>query len=165
MEDTTNTVTTPENNGNVVDNQQTRTEESKNQDGKTFSQEQLNQIIADRLKKYQDYEDLKKFKETAEQANLTELEKLQNKIKELEPVQEQMKSAQKTLEKMLEAQMESIDEDKRALIPKSFSVTEKLNYISQNSAFLMNGKPTIKTPKNDEDTRNHEGHPSLIFGK
>jgi hypothetical protein len=47
--------------------------------GKTFTQDELNAIIAERLKRekeqFKDYEDLKKFKEESESKNKSELEK------------------------------------------------------------------------------------------
>ena len=171
--DENNTGINPENNEDVqtqtnqndtVDNNQqdTVTDTNTNQD-KTFTQEELNGIIAKRLEKYKDYNELKDYHSSAEEAKLTELEKLQNKIDALAPLEQEIKSANKTLEKVLDKQLESIDEEKRGLIPKSFSVNQKLDYISKNSDYLMNGKVNIKTPTENSNT--YQGNINMLYGK
>jgi len=67
--------------------------------GKTFTQEQLDAIIEDRLgrerKKYTDYEDLKKAKselDQLKQSQMTEAEKLQNQLKTLNEENASLKS-------------------------------------------------------------------------
>ena len=130
---------------------------------KLFTQEELNSIIKKRLEKFSDYEELQQYKNTAEQEKLSEVEKLQKQIAELEPYKNQVENANNILEQLLNTELEAIAEDKRGLIPQQFSTSEKLEYINQNKQFLMNGKVNIKTPV-DGKTPN-ETDSNLIFGK
>ena len=132
-------------------------------EGKMFSQEELNSIIKKRLEKFSDYEDLLKYKETSEAEKLTEVEKLQKQIAELQPYKEKVESANSILESLYESELEQIPEDKRGLIPQQFTTSEKLEYIQTNKQFLTNGKPNIKTPS--ESQRGTETDSDLIFGK
>jgi len=131
---------------------------------KTFTQDDLNRIISERLKKYQDYDELVSFKQTAEEAKLSELEKMQKKIDNLSVYEKNYKDASETLESMLQKQIEGIDESKRTLIPDNFSVIEKLKYINQNSSYLLSQKVDIRTPDNKFGST-ESTNPNLLYGK
>jgi len=142
---------------------QEKISESENH-GKSFTQEELNQILAKRLEKYKDYDELVNYRNSAEESKLSETEKLTKRIQELEPIETKYKEAHKTLEKLLEKNIDLIPEEKRKLIPTNFSVTEKLNYINNNSEFLLGQNINIKTPENQK-LSGDKGNPNLIFGK
>jgi hypothetical protein len=168
MVESTNTGTNQEKTGIVEDTTVTNTETgTSTQDVKTeeklFTQDELNNIIKKRLDKFSDYDELLQYKNTAEQEKLSEVEKLQKQIAELEPYKNQVENANNILEQLLNNELEAIAEDKRGLIPQQFSTSEKLEYINQNKQFLMNGKVNIKTPV-DGKTPN-ETDSNLIFGK
>ncbi len=168
MVESTNTGTNQEKTGIVEDTTVTNTETgTSTQDVKTeeklFTQDELNNIIKKRLDKFSDYDELLQYKNTAEQEKLSEVEKLQKQIAELEPYKNQVENANNILEQLLNTELEAIAEDKRGLIPQQFSTSEKLEYINQNKQFLMNGKVNIKTPV-DGKTPN-ETDSNLIFGK
>lgn len=131
---------------------------------KTFTQDDINRIISERLKKYQDYDELVSFKQTSEEAKLSELEKMQKKIDNLSVYEKNYKDASETLESMLQKQIESIDESKRTLIPDNFSVIEKLKYINQNSSYLLSHKVDIRTPDNKFGST-ESTNPNLLYGK
>lgn len=131
---------------------------------KTFTQDDINRIISERLKKYQDYDELVSFKQTAEEAKLSELEKMQKKIDSLSVYEKNYKDASETLESMLQKQIEGIDESKRTLIPDNFSVIEKLKYINQNSSYLLSHKVDIRTPDNKFGST-ESTNPNLLYGK
>jgi CRISPR/Cas system CSM-associated protein Csm2 small subunit len=153
-----------ENTQNSAENTNTEVTDTLNQESKTFTQAELNSIIAKRLDKYKDYEDLAKYRNESEEAKLTEVEKLQSRISELEGYETSSKAATKQLEKVLENTLENIDEDKKNLIPKSFSLTEKLDYINKNKGFLMSNNTNIVTPS-DGKTATFEKSSTLLFGK
>lgn len=145
-----------------AENENTEGTETSNQ-GKTFTQDELNSIISKRLEKFKDYDELTQYKNESEESKLSEMEKLTNRITELEGYESSSKASTKMLEKVLETTLESIDTDKRSLIPKSFSLTEKLDYINKNKDFLQNSN-NVNTPR-DKKTNTFEKNANLIFGK
>lgn len=78
--------------------------------GKTFSQEQLDAIITERLNrekaKYQDYDALRQFKETAEQASKSEVEKLTERAAKAEA--EAREVAERYLARTLDAEARAV---------------------------------------------------------
>ena len=130
---------------------------------KTFTQEELNNIIKKRLEKFSDYEQLLEYKNNSEAEKLSEVEKLQKQISELQPYKEQVETANGILEKLLESELSLIAEDKRSLIPDNFTTSQKLEYITNNKQFLTNSKSNIKTPGQEQTTRS--GDNNLIYGK
>jgi Spy/CpxP family protein refolding chaperone len=75
------------------------------QDGQTFTQEELDRIVKQRLERerarYADYEELKKAKEELKKlqdADLSEQEKLKKKVQELEDAQAEAERQAKTME-------------------------------------------------------------------
>ncbi len=168
MVESTNTGTNQEKTGIVEDTTVTNTETgTSTQDVKTeeklFTQDELNNIIKKRLDKFSDYDELLQYKNTAEQEKLSEVEKLQKQIAELEPYKNQVENANNILEQMLENEISAIAEDKRGLIPQQFTTSEKLEYINKNKQFLTNGKISIKTPSNGNTPSDTDSN--LIFGK
>jgi cysteinyl-tRNA synthetase len=136
-------------------------------DGKavSFSQTELDAIVQSRLarqsQKFQDYEELKKYKEETEQGKLSEVEKLNKVIEDLKPRAEQAEARKELLEGLLADQLEGIAEDKRSLLPDDFSVEQKLSYLRSNQEFFRS-QQTVKTPT---DAKPKEGKASGFGGK
>lgn len=85
---------------------QAQAQQAQAQQAKTFTQEQLDQIIGERLKresaKFADYEELKKFKDEAEAKNKSELEKLTERATKAQAEAERIKS--ETSERLIKAE-------------------------------------------------------------
>ncbi len=124
------------------------TQESGQSQGKTFTQAELNAIIAERLekaqKKFADYDDLKKkaakFDEQ-EQANLSELEKAKQRIEQLTPLEtealtlrEKVQAYEQAEEKRLKTMLEGIPKEKHKLIPDGLSTPQKLAWLEVATA-------------------------------
>lgn len=66
---------------------------------------------------------------------------------------ERIKELESSLEGHLNVQMEKIPEEKKGLIPSSFTIEQKLDYISKNSNLLLAEKKIVNAgsslPKND----------------
>lgn len=118
-----------------------------NQGGeKYFSQADVDNIIKNRLSKYQDYDALRKYKEDAEQANLSQMEKLNKKLDELKPYKDMATKQQTVLDGLLEQELEAIPEEMRGLVPDTFDTLQKIEYIRKNSAiFKSSPKPNLRT--------------------
>ena len=58
------------------------------------------------------------------------------KLAELQPKADQVESYEKTLLGVLTAQVESLPEDKRGLVPEALSTQQKLDWLSKNAAIL-----------------------------
>jgi hypothetical protein len=69
-----------------------------------------------------------KYKEIAEQRA--------QKLAELEPKANQVNSMESTLKSVLAAQIESLPEDKRVLVPEELTTQQKLNWLAKNAAIL-----------------------------
>jgi len=103
-------------------------EQEKGQVERTFTQEELEKIIADRLererRKYKDYDELKKVAEEykkMKEAQMTEEEKLQSKLAELEAA---------VLEKELEVQEAMIEKTKMKVAMEMGLPADALDFIS-----------------------------------
>jgi len=112
---------------NVQEQMQEQGQE-KGQVERTFTQEELEKIIADRLererRKYKDYDELKKIAEEYKQikeAQMTEQEKLEMRLAELERA---------VLEKELEAQEATIEKTKMKVAMELGLPADSLDFIS-----------------------------------
>ncbi|BDQ01944.1 MAG: hypothetical protein KatS3mg036_0498 [Ignavibacterium sp.] len=125
----------------------------KNPEEKTFTQDEVNQIIQARLAKekdkYKDYESLK--------SQIAELEQLKEKSSKLESETSNLNSV---LQEVYDSLVQSVDEDKRTLIPEQLSLADKIKYINSNRATLLTPQP--KTPPKEP---NPKGEPGLFGGK
>lgn len=153
------------NTGNIQEKTvNSETHAAQTESAKLFTQEQLNNIISERLKKYTDYDALVDYKKKSEEMNMSEIEKLNKKIDELKGYEKSSKDNLVILEKILEQQMSNISEDKQKLIPANFDITSKLNYITDNSEFLLNKTVNIKTPDNKHGSSETINN-NLLYGK
>lgn len=120
---------------------------------KMFTQSQLEEILKGRLKKYEDYDALKTFKENAQREKMSELEVLRQDIDRLTPLAKRAEEAELTINTMLEKQLAGIPDNMKKLIPSSFTAMEKLRYINENSDVFtvalpnMPRDPNPKSPK------------------
>lgn len=81
-------------------------------------------------------------KNLQEQGKYKELaEERAQALAKIQPKADRLEAAEATLEKVLEAQIELIPEDKRALVPAKLSTQDQLEWISANSAALSKAKP------------------------
>lgn len=123
---------------------------------RTFTQDDVNRIIRDRLAKYADYDELKSYRETTEASKLSEREQLEKKITELSPYKETASRQQVVLDSMLAQELDAIPEALRGLIPDSFDAIGKLEYIRKNAEIFksagnrpnMPAEPNAKNPPN-----------------
>lgn len=110
-------------------------------------QEQLTQLLTRKEKEWakknketfdkaSEFETLQKKLKEKEQAELSELEKLKLEKGELEPFKTRAESLEKALKAFYEAEIESIPEAKRTLIPDDLPLERKLEYISVNREHL-----------------------------
>lgn len=125
-----------------------------NPEVKTFTQEEVNQIVQSRLAKekdkYKDYDSLK--------SQVAEYEKTKEQLSRLE---NEANNYNKLLEEVYESLILEVAEDKRTLIPEELSLADKIKYISKNKSILTH-LPAPATPPREP---NPKGEPGLIGGK
>lgn len=121
---------------------------------KTFTQDELNRILAkeqskwkrehsDAFAKATEFEKLQQELKQKQEAELSELEKLTRERDTLTPFKERSIALEGTLKTYLDAEIERIPEELRELIPSELSVEKQLEYIAKNRARLMN-QPNIQ---------------------
>lgn len=135
--------------------------ENNNDNNKSDLDGRMNQLLA-RAKKAE--EGIKSFqleKDNAAEAELVKkgehqeiIDNLKVKLADSESKSSRIGGLETALQSHLDSQMQNVAEDKRALIPESFTTEEKLTYISKNSAFLFENTPKVinsggSLPKND----------------
>lgn len=107
-------------------------------EAKTFTQDDINRIIAKESKKWEkehsdvftkatEYEKLQKQLTEKEQSELTENERLKNQLKEFQTVSEKAKAYEEFIAKQFEELTSELsDEDKETIESLSVSITEKI---------------------------------------
>lgn len=120
-------------------------------EGRTFTQEEVNRLIAKELKPFKEakseLEKIQKAQKEKEEAELTELDKLKRELGEATPYKERASKLEETLATYLEAEIERIPEDLRVLIPDELGVESKLAYIAKNRERLMSQPNTPQGPR------------------
>ena len=160
-----NTGSTPVNNAQGLPQGGTGTS-AVNQGGenqRTFTQDDVNRIVRDRLSKYSDYDELKSYRESTEASKLTEREQLEKKIAELTPYKETASKQQKILDNLLAQELEAIPEALRGLVPDNFSPLDKLDYIRRNAETFKTVAPKPNMPT--EPGAKNPTNPGLYGGK
>lgn len=127
---------------------------------KVFTQSQLEEILKGRLKKYEDYDNLKAFKETAEREKMSELDVLKQDIDRLTPLAKRAEEAEATIATLLEKQLSTIPDNMKKLIPSTFSPIEKLRYIEENADVF-----TVALPNMPRDPNPRSPKAGLYGGK
>jgi len=128
-------------------------------EGKTFTQEQLNDIVEGRLarqrqefeKRYVDYDS---YKSSHEQLNSFK--------SELDSLKNSSAKANESLQLVHDNLMAQISDEKKSLIPESLNVPDKIIYIQKNSKHLLSQTIQGQTPPPEDKTI---GDPGLIMGK
>lgn len=120
-------------------------------EGRTFTQEEVNRLIAKELKPFKEakseLEKIQKAQKEKEEAELTELDKLKRELGEATPYKERASKLEEALATYLEAEIERIPEDLRGLIPDELGVESKLAYIAKNRERLMSQPNTPQGPR------------------
>lgn len=130
---------------------------------KVFTQSELNEIIKQRLSKYGDYDELRNYKQQAEEARLTEVERLTKKVDEYKPFKEVATRQQAILDEMLQQELETVPEEYLGLIPENFDTLSKLSYIRKNKGvFTKSNTPPPNIPVEPSRTPTK---PGLYGGK
>jgi len=107
--------------------------------------DEVNQKYKDAEKRYKALEkaaqdaETKRLKESDDYKAL--YEKAQATITELQPKADGAESAQATLKEVLEAQIESIPEAKRSLVPVELPTEKQLAWIARNRSLLSKAQP------------------------
>ena len=126
-------------------------------EGKIFSQDQVNDIVAGRLAKekdkYKDYDALK--------TKAGEYDSLKPKYDSLESANQ---TSQTVLKEAYEGLLKSVAEDKKSLIPDQLNEAEKIKYITRNQALLFNVK-AIEKPVTPTAPEQNKGQAGLFGGK
>jgi len=156
-----------------VDTQTVKTAEA--EAPKTFTQEQLDAIITQRIdrerEKFQDYDELKTYRDTAEAEKLSTEERLTTQINELKPYKEQVEAQTQVLDQLAEAQISQLPEAFRQMIPTEFNAVQKLDYIAKNAEAIakLTGKepvtPVTQPETNVDGQEQTPGAENLLFGK
>lgn len=122
---------------------------------KTFTQEQLDRILADERKeterkaaewkrKAKEFDELQNAKQQKELADLPELERLKAQLAELAPHKERATQYETAVGDILKARIEAIPPEKRRLVealPESMSTLDKLKWIEAAGAELFGAVP------------------------
>ena len=104
-----------------------------------------------KLKKEHEEAENKKLQENKQFQELADKYKTENE--DLKKQVESKKTLEETLENILTESLKTIPEEKQKLIPTTFSVKEKLDYITANKSFLTasNNATGENLPKNNKD--------------
>jgi len=107
--------------------------------------DEINQKYKDAEKRYRA---LEKAAQEAEEKRLKEAEdykalyeQAQARIAELQPKAESAETAHATLKEVLAAQIETIPENRRSLVPEALSTEQQLAWIAKNRSLLAKAQP------------------------
>jgi hypothetical protein len=147
-ENNSGTPDTAGNSGNNGDNS------APNKEVKTFTQDEVNQIVSGRLskekEKYADYDTLK--------TKASEVTTLQEKLTSLETEKVTFDS---TLKDVYDSLIQSVDDSKKSLIPDQLSLADKIKYINLNRSTLLPAQViNSQTPPKPEGEKGEGG----LFG-
>lgn len=116
---------------------------------KTFTQTDINEIVAGRLKKerekYADYDNLK--------TSVGELQEYKTKYTELE---KSSKVNEDALKEVFEGFTSELDDEKKALIPEQLNLVDKIKYINKNRK-TFSIRPVIQTPPPEDKSKGEAG--------
>lgn len=149
--------------GTAIESQTTQATETASV--KTFTQEEVNRLMAKELKPLKEvkseYEKLLAEKQKQKDAELTELEKLQKRIGELEPYESQAKEYESELSEIVAARIALIPEDKKSLVPE-YSSAKLLKWLDANEKLLFGG---LERPSAPQGGRPPLGTPDTLMAK
>lgn len=141
--------------------------EQKSENKTSSAESRINQLTARAKKAEEEKRELQAKIDAEREAKLQEEGKLQelvdtykDRLSKAESTTARVEQLEKTVNGYLETQLQRIPEEKRALIPESFTTEQKLDYISQNSSFLLSEdrpkpvNPGAPIPKNDASVNN-----------
>lgn len=107
---------------------------------KTYTQEDINRILAKELKPFKaiktEYEKLQQAQKEKEQAELSELDKLKQQLKELEGFKITASEYEETFTELIQERVAMIPDDKKSLIPEGYSNAKLLKWLGQNEKLL-----------------------------
>ena len=132
-------------------------------DGRTFTQDQVNEIIKQRLAKYGDYDDLRSYKQQSEEARLTEVERLSKQLKDLAPFKETAARQSAILEDIYNSELEAVPDEYKSLIPEDFDTLTKLQYLRKNKGVFF--KTPTAVPNTPIEPNRPVSKPGLYGGK
>lgn len=119
------------------------------EDNKKFTQEDVNAIVSGRLakerEKFADYDTIK--------SQVSELQEYKNKYTELE---QKALINEQTLNEVYQGMIESLDDDKKNLIPEQLNLVDKIKYLNKNKNILQ-VKPIISTPAPEDKNKGEAG--------
>jgi hypothetical protein len=119
----------------------------KKTDEKTFTQDEINEVVKDRLKrereKYRDYEDLKAAKarlDEIEKSKLTDQEKTEARIKALEKALEEKDQSIKArdLRDAKRSKVDSLVSEKKIKLPDGVSISDILDLVTGSDEEAIN---------------------------
>lgn len=131
---------------------------------RTFTQAELNEIIKQRLSKYADYEDLRVYKQQAEESRLSDVEKLSKQLDEYKPYKDVATRQTALLEEMLQQELEAVPNEYKSLIPEDFDTFQKLNYLRKNKNVFFK-QPASPPPNTPVEPNRTATKPGLYGGK
>ncbi len=140
------------------------TETGSEKPGRLFTQQELDVILKNRLEKYSDYAQLKEYRDTAEEKNMTEVQKLQKQLEVLTPFKEMATKQQKILDGLLDEELSNVPDEYKGLIPESFDTLQRLEYIRKNKGVFFKA-PTSPPPNTPVEPVRNVSKPGLYGGK
>lgn len=125
--------------GTATESQTTQT--AGTEAAKTFTQEEVNRILAKELKPYKEsktaYEKILEEQQQKKDAELTEVQRLQKRVEELTPYETQAKEYETDLKSIVDARTALVPADKLSLVPTGYSPAQLLKWYDANDKLLF----------------------------